>query len=45
MKNVMILILKYDIIFDPHILTINDLSSIRGKQPIFANAYELGLHV
>lgn len=36
--------LKYDIIIDSHILTETELSTIRGKQPIFVNAINNGIY-
>jgi len=36
--------LKYDIITDTHILGEVELSTLRGKQPIFVNAISNGLH-
>ncbi len=36
--------LKYNIITDIHILSEGELSTIRGKQPIFVNALANGLH-
>jgi len=36
--------LKYNIITDVHILSEGELSSIRGKQPIFVNALLIGMH-
>ncbi len=36
--------LKYDIITDTHILDELELSTLRGKQPIFVNAISNGLH-
>jgi len=35
---------KYDIISDIHILSEGELSTIRGKQPIFVDALVNGLH-
>jgi uncharacterized protein len=37
--------LKHDILIDPHILSENELNSIRGKQPIFVNAIQNGIRV
>lgn len=37
--------LKYDIITDVHIISEIELSTLRGKQPIFVNAISNGLHV
>jgi uncharacterized protein len=37
--------LKYDIITDTHILGEPELSTLRGKQPIYTNAISKGLHV
>ncbi len=37
--------LKHDILIDPHILTQDELTSIRGKQPIFINAMINGIKV
>jgi predicted nucleotidyltransferase len=36
--------LKYNIIIDTHILGESELSTLRGKQPIFINAMSNGLH-
>jgi len=37
--------LKYNIITDTHILAESELNTLRGKQPIFVNAIEKGMHV
>lgn len=37
--------LKYDILIDPHIIAEEELSSIRGKQPIISNAIRNGISV
>ena len=37
--------LKYDIITDNHIIGESELNNLRGKQPIFVNAIEKGMHV
>jgi predicted nucleotidyltransferase len=37
--------LKYNIITDTHIISEPELSTLRGKQPIFVNAISNGLHV
>lgn len=36
--------LKYDIIIDAHLLSLKELSNIRGKQPIFKNAINSGIY-
>ncbi|MFO7881942.1 MAG: nucleotidyltransferase domain-containing protein [Kosmotogaceae bacterium] len=36
--------LKYNILIDAHILSIREIKSIRGKQPIFVNALKAGIH-
>lgn len=36
--------LKYNIITDTHIIGESELSTLRGKQPIFVNAMSNGLH-
>jgi len=36
--------LKYGIITDTHILSEEELGSLRGKQPIFMNALTNGFH-
>ena len=36
--------LKYNIITDTHIISEAELSTLRGKQPIFVNALEKGYH-
>ena len=36
--------LKYNIITDTHIISEAELSTLRGKQPIFINALEKGYH-
>jgi len=37
--------LKHDILIDPHILAEEELTSIRGRQPIFINAMLNGIRV
>jgi predicted nucleotidyltransferase len=37
--------LKYNIITDTHVISESELSTLRGKQPIFVNAISSGLHV
>jgi predicted nucleotidyltransferase len=36
--------LKYDILLDVHIISNNELNTIRGKQPIFINAIKSGIY-
>jgi len=36
--------LKYNIIIDVHLLSVKELSKIRGKQPIFVNAINSGIY-
>jgi uncharacterized protein len=36
--------LKYDIMLDIHVLSINELNSLRGKQPVFLNAIKTGIY-
>ncbi len=36
--------LKYDIILDVHIFSINEINTIRGKQPLFMNALKKGIY-
>lgn len=36
--------LKYNIIIDAHLLSLKELTSIRGKQPIFVNAINTGIY-
>ena len=36
--------LKYNIIIDAHLLSLKELESIRGKQPIFLNAINSGIY-
>ncbi len=36
--------LKYNILLDVHIISTNELKSIRGKQPIFINAIKSGIY-
>jgi predicted nucleotidyltransferase len=36
--------LKYNIITDTHIIFETEFSTLRGKQPIFVNAFEKGFH-
>ena len=36
--------LKYNILLDVHILSIDELDSLRGKQPIFVHALQSGVH-
>ncbi|MFA4852675.1 MAG: nucleotidyltransferase domain-containing protein [Bacteroidales bacterium] len=37
--------LKYNILIDPHILSTAELNTYRGKQPIFINAINNGIHL
>ncbi|MDR3654042.1 MAG: nucleotidyltransferase domain-containing protein [Paludibacter sp.] len=36
--------LKYNIVADTHVLGESELSTLRGKQPIYVNAIERGIH-
>lgn len=36
--------LKYNIITDTHVLAESELTTLRGKQPIFVNAISKGIH-
>ena len=36
--------LKYNIIIDAHLLSLKELKTIRGKQPIFINAINSGIY-
>ena len=36
--------LKYNILIDAHIISTTELSSLRGKQPIFVNAINSGIY-
>jgi predicted nucleotidyltransferase len=36
--------LKYNILIDVHLLSQNELSGIRGKQPVFVNAIKSGFY-
>jgi predicted nucleotidyltransferase len=36
--------LKYNIIIDVHLISSREISTIRGKQPIFTNAIKTGLY-
>ncbi|MBP7731604.1 MAG: nucleotidyltransferase domain-containing protein [Bacteroidales bacterium] len=36
--------LKYDIIIDAHLISIQELKTKRGKQPIFVNALKNGIY-
>jgi len=36
--------LKYDILIDAHLLSVAELNSPRGRQPIFTNAMKEGLY-
>ena len=36
--------LKYDLIIDFHVLCVHDLSTLRGRQPIFVNAISNGIY-
>jgi predicted nucleotidyltransferase len=36
--------LKYDILLDIHLISNKELSSIRGKQPVFINAIKSGIY-
>lgn len=37
--------LEYNILIDAHILSIEELNSFRGKQPIFVNALKNGIYI
>ena len=37
--------IKYDIIIDAKLISKNELSTIKGKQPFITNAIETGIHV
>lgn len=37
--------LKHDIIIDPHIIAEEEMNTLRGRQPVFANAYQNGIRV
>lgn len=37
--------LEYNILIDAHILSIQELNSLRGKQPIFVNAIKNGIYI
>lgn len=36
--------LKYNIIIDSHVLSTDELSTLRGRQPIFVNALKNGIY-
>jgi uncharacterized protein len=36
--------LKYNILIDVHLLSVREMNSLRGKQPIFANAIKNGIY-
>ncbi|MFP4527757.1 MAG: nucleotidyltransferase domain-containing protein [Candidatus Kapaibacterium sp.] len=36
--------LKYDILLDVHILSVSEIDSLRGRQPIFQNAIKYGIY-
>jgi predicted nucleotidyltransferase len=36
--------LKYNILIDAHLLSVKELSGLRGKQPIFTNAINSGIY-
>jgi len=36
--------LKYNIVIDAHLLSLKELGTLRGKQPIFINAINSGLY-
>jgi len=36
--------LKYDILTDTHILSKNELNTLRGRQPVFTNAMKNGIY-
>lgn len=36
--------LKYDILLDVHLISKNEIDSVRGRQPIFINALKSGLY-
>lgn len=37
--------LKYNILLDVHLLSKKEISSLRGKQPIFSNALKSGVYI
>ncbi|MCX6273359.1 MAG: nucleotidyltransferase domain-containing protein [Bacteroidetes bacterium] len=36
--------LKYNIIIDAHLLSVSELDTLRGKQPVFINALKSGIY-
>ncbi len=36
--------LKYDILIDAHLLSVQELNTLRGRQPIFINALDTGIY-
>ena len=36
--------LKYNILIDAHLISSKELTSIRGRQPVFVNAIKSGIH-
>lgn len=36
--------LKYNIIFDVHLISVPELNTLKGKQPIFATAIKTGIY-
>jgi predicted nucleotidyltransferase len=36
--------LKYNIVIDVHLISINELSTLRGKQPIYTTAIKTGIY-
>jgi len=36
--------LKYNIIIDAHLITLSELSTLRGKQPIYTTALKTGIY-
>jgi predicted nucleotidyltransferase len=36
--------LKYNILIDTHLISSKELTSIRGRQPVFVNAIKSGIH-
>lgn len=36
--------LKFDILLDVHIISVNELNSVRGRQPVFQKAIKSGIY-
>jgi len=36
--------LKYNILLDVHLISVRELNTIRGKQPVYINALKYGIY-